>query len=211
MRLSYYTIDDFRLGYDPRGVTGWRLSQFLDWRDALEHYWNLSSSKVKEFGLSNGVQVLQLVRCLPLIPGDRTGHDVLLTGGLSQPLWREEPQTVDVARTVVSQLDVRYCLDREEIIPAPKPLKEHLENIRLLGGDASAVRQICVAGVGWLTPEEMELQYGSAGRTQRYPLVMKYLVDIVAEDGCPRPQEITPWAYRRLERRAKHSARQNKN
>ena len=22
MRLSYYTIDDLRLGYDPRGVTG---------------------------------------------------------------------------------------------------------------------------------------------------------------------------------------------
>ena len=35
MRLSFYTIDDLRLGYDPKGVTGWRLSQFLNWRDAL--------------------------------------------------------------------------------------------------------------------------------------------------------------------------------
>ena len=41
MRFSYYTIDDLRLGHDPRGVTGWRLSQFLHWRDALEHYRNL--------------------------------------------------------------------------------------------------------------------------------------------------------------------------
>lgn len=88
MRLSYYTIDDLRLGHDPRGVTGWRLSQLLDRRDALEHYRSLPSTRVKEFGLSNGVQVLQLVRCLPLFPGDQTGHDVLLTDGIIQPLWR---------------------------------------------------------------------------------------------------------------------------
>lgn len=31
MRISFYTIDDFRLGHDPKGVTGWRLSQFLNW------------------------------------------------------------------------------------------------------------------------------------------------------------------------------------
>ena len=68
MRISFYTIDDFRLGHDPKGVTGWRLSQFLNWRDALEHYHSLPNDRVKEFGLSNGVQVLQLVRCLPLFP-----------------------------------------------------------------------------------------------------------------------------------------------
>ena len=41
MRISFYTIDDLRLGHDPKGVTGWRLSQFLNWRDALEHYYSL--------------------------------------------------------------------------------------------------------------------------------------------------------------------------
>lgn len=50
MRFSYYTIDDLRLGHDPRGVTGWRLSQFLHWRDALEHYRSLPDSQVKEVG-----------------------------------------------------------------------------------------------------------------------------------------------------------------
>ena len=88
MRISFYTIDDFRLGHDPKGVTGWRLSQFLNWRDALEHYHSLPNDRVKEFGLSNGVQVLQLVRCLPLFPTDRTGYDVLLTDSIVQPLWR---------------------------------------------------------------------------------------------------------------------------
>lgn len=57
MRISFYTIDDLRLGHDPKGVTGWRLSQFLNWRDALEHYYSLPNDRVKEFGLSNGVQV----------------------------------------------------------------------------------------------------------------------------------------------------------
>ena len=33
MRISFYTIDDLRLGHDPKGVTGWRLSQFLNWRE----------------------------------------------------------------------------------------------------------------------------------------------------------------------------------
>ena len=46
-------------------------------------------------------------------------------------------------------------------------------------------------------------------RDYRYPLVLMYLVDAVAADGQPRTQEVTPWAYRRLERRAKQGACQN--
>ena len=155
MRISFYTIDDLRLGHDPKGVTGWRLSQFLNWRDALEHYYSLPNDRVKEFGLSNGVQVLQLVRCLPLFPGDRRGHDVLLTDGIVQPLWRAEPRAAETARTVVTHLDIRYCLDHNRIVPAPEPLPEHLEDVRLPDG-ASAVRRVRVAGEGWLTPEELE-------------------------------------------------------
>lgn len=210
MKLSFYTIDDFRLGYDPRGVTGWRLSQFLDWRDALEHYRSLPGSCVKEFGLSNGTQVLQLVRCLPLIAWDLTGYDVLLTDGIVQPLWRAEPQVTEIGRAVAAILSIRHCLDRDRIIPAPEPLPKELEEIRLRGDSASAIRRIYVAGMGWLAPEELERQYFAAVKTQRYPLVLKYLADIITADGCPRTQEITPWAYRRLERRAKQRACQNK-
>ena len=208
MRISFYTIDDLRLGHDPKGVTGWRLSQFLNWRDALEHYYSLPNDRVKEFGLSNGVQVLQLVRCLPLFPGDRRGHDVLLTDGIVQPLWRAEPRAVETVRTVVAHLDIRYCLDHNRIVPAPELLPEHLEDVRLPDG-ASAVRQVRVAGDGWLTPEELERRSASDIRDYRYPLVLMYLVDAVAADGQLRPQEVTPWAYRRLERRAKQGACQN--
>lgn len=209
MRISFYTIDDLRLGHDPKGVTGWRLSQFLNWRDALEHYYSLPNDRVKEFGLSNGVQVLQLVRCLPLFPGDRRGHDVLLTDGIVQPLWRAEPRAVETVRTVVAHLDIRYCLDHNRIVPAPEPLPEHLEDVRLPDG-ASAVRQVRVAGDGWLTPEELERRSASDIRDYRYPLVLMYLVDAVAADGQLTPQEVTPWAYRRLERRAKQYACRNK-
>ena len=73
-------------------MTGWRLSQFLHWRDALEHYRSLPDSQVKEVGLTNGMQVLQLVRCLPLFPTDRMGHDILLTDDIVQPFWRTETQ-----------------------------------------------------------------------------------------------------------------------
>lgn len=209
MRLSYYTIDDLRLGHDPRGVTGWRLSQFLNWRDALEHYRSLPSTRVKEFGLSNGVQVLQLVRCLPLFASDRTGHDVLLTDGIIQPLWRAEPQAAEMAQTVVACLGIRYCLDHDQIVPAPEPLSEHLEGIRLTDG-APMVRRVRVAGEGWLTPEELERRYAPAIRNYRYPLVLMYLVDAMTGDNQPRAQEVTPWAYRRLERRAKQRVCQNK-
>ena len=38
MKISFYTIDDLDLGYDPKGVTGYRLSNFLRLDDALIHY-----------------------------------------------------------------------------------------------------------------------------------------------------------------------------
>ena len=208
MRISFYTIDDFRLGHDPKGVTGWRLSQFMNWRDALEHYHSLPNDRVKEFGLSNGVQVLQLVRCLPLFPTDRTGYDVLLTDSIVQPLWRNETQALEVAQAAAEHLDVRYCLDGGQIIPAPKPLSERCktsceQNI------APVIKQIYAAGVGWLMPEDLRRRYRNAGRTYHYPLVLKYLVDTVTQDGGSRTQEITPWAYKRLEWRAKQGACQN--
>lgn len=34
MNLSYYTVDDLRLGHDPKGVVGWRMSHFLSLDDA---------------------------------------------------------------------------------------------------------------------------------------------------------------------------------
>lgn len=46
MNLSYYTVDDLRLGHDPKGVVGWRMSQFLSLDDALTHYVSLPATGV---------------------------------------------------------------------------------------------------------------------------------------------------------------------
>ena len=59
MKLSYYTIDDLRLGYDPQGEKGWRVSRFLDLRDTLEQYRSLPDDAVKVIGISNGEQDLE--------------------------------------------------------------------------------------------------------------------------------------------------------
>lgn len=74
---------------------------------------------------------------------------------------------------------------------------------------ALVIKQIYAAGVGWLMPEDLRRRYRNAGRTYHYPLVLKYLVDTVTQDGGSRTQEITPWAYKRLEWRAKQGACQN--
>ena len=168
----------------------------------------MPNDRAKEIGLFYGVLDLQLVRCLPLFPGDRRGHDALLTDGSVQPLWRAEPRAAETARTVVTHLDIRYCLDHNRIGPATEPLPEHQEDVRLPDG-ATAVRRVRVDGEGWLTPEELERRSATDIRDYRYQLVLMYLVDAVAAVGQPRTQEVTPWAYRRLERPARQGDCQN--
>ena len=54
MNLSYYTVDDLRLGHDPKGVVGWRMSHVLSLDDALTHYASLSATGVKSLGMDQG-------------------------------------------------------------------------------------------------------------------------------------------------------------
>ena len=77
MNLSYYTVDDLRLGHDPKGVVGWRMSHFLSLDDALTHYASLSATGVKSLGLTDGVHCLEIARCVPLFEYDREGEDIL--------------------------------------------------------------------------------------------------------------------------------------
>ena len=102
MKLSYYTIDDLRLGYDPQGEKGWRQSCFLDFRDTLEQYRSLPDDAVKVIGVSNGEQELQLVRRLPVDPG--TWENVLVLDFLAPPLWKKEEGVIHLARELVDEL-----------------------------------------------------------------------------------------------------------
>ncbi len=90
MKLSFYTIDDLRLGYDPQGERGWRLSRFLDWRDALTQYPSIPGNIVKVFGLSNGDQDVELIRHVPTDANASVWENVLSLDFLALPLWKKE-------------------------------------------------------------------------------------------------------------------------
>ena len=94
MNLSYYTVDDLRLGHDPKGVVGWRMSHFLSLDDALTHYASLSATGVKSLGLTDGVHCLEIARCVPLFEYDREGEDILASDYKQFPLWADVEESI---------------------------------------------------------------------------------------------------------------------
>ena len=198
MKVSYYTIDDIRLGYDPKGVTGWRLSQFLDYEDALKHYKELPASRVKAFGLTDGVHQLELVRCVKLFRYDREGECVLGSDYREFPLWRDVAQAKEATQSCIMKLKLRYMLTPDAVVPIPSPhgLPESLRDKYLwLNFDRdpdSAIRLVYIAGTGWVPHRAWKRD-----RDMR-PLVLKYQADGLTETGVYAPLEIEPWEYQML-------------
>ena len=91
MNISYYTIDDLRrLSKHPR-QKGRGMEQFPTLEEALTHYRTLPAAGIRALGLTDGVHVLELVKCLPLLPDDRTGEDVLASDYRQFPLGGHGP------------------------------------------------------------------------------------------------------------------------
>ena len=90
MNLSYYTVDDLRLGHDPKGVVGWRMSHFLSLDDALTHYASLPATGVKSLGLTDGVHCLEIARCVP--EKAKTSWPLITNSFRSGPMWRRSTQ-----------------------------------------------------------------------------------------------------------------------
>lgn len=203
MKMSYYTIDDLRLGYDPRGVTGWRMSRFVSLADALEHYRSLPDSAVKVFGLTDGVHVLELVKCLPLFPGDQQGESVLASDYRMFPLWSRVTEAVTATEACISTLGLRYMVNWSVIepIPASEELPEALREsylwLNITGDMYSAVHKVYVAGKGWVSPHVL------ARQTIPLPLVLKYRTDAMNSQGAYLSLEVAPWEYRLLALRTK--------
>lgn len=199
MKLSYYTIDDLRLGCDPQGEQGWRVSRFLDLRDALEQYRSLPDDAVKVIGISNGEQDVELVRRLPAEAG--TWENVLVLDFLALPLWKKEEGVIVSARELVDALDIRWCLSVDRLVPPPgeKALSKRLKGKYLWpdvpGIPESAVRWLCLPGTGWISPTELKRRYPAPEQSFRYPVVTKYRVDGVTEDGTFAPLEVSHWEY----------------
>ncbi len=120
MNLSYYTVDDLRLGHDPKGVVGWRMSHFLSLDDALTHYASLPATGVKSLGLTDGVHCLEIARCVPLFEYDREGEDILASDYKQFPLWADVEEVNTATQACISALRLRYILHPDAIVPIPK-------------------------------------------------------------------------------------------
>ncbi len=196
MRLSFYTIDDLRLGHDPRGVSGWRNRSFLDIQDALAQYRGMSETAVKELGMTDGNQKLPLIRRVPLFFDAPASENVLVTDRLMCSPWRKNPEVLAAAQTCVARMKIRYCLDRGRLIPKPLPLPEDLVSY-----GPPAVRRAYVVGAGWMSPAELKRRFSQENGVFCYPLVLKYQVDVLEADGVPVIREVTPWELYCLESR----------
>lgn len=217
MKLSCYTIDDLRLGYDPQGEKGWRMSHFLDWRDALEHYSSLPESAVKSLGVSDGEKALELIRHLSVKTDAVSQEEVLVMDFLGHPLWMESDELVSIVKRLVSELDVLYCLTGDKLVLAPteRPSTQWLSGTYLWpdtsGVPESAIRWVYVLGTGWLPPAELKRRYPDPEKSGDYPVVLKYRADGVASDGTFRPLELSYWEYRTLANRTKARYDHNKS
>ena len=193
MKLSFYTIDDLRLGSSL-----WTETRLDSVQEALAHYRTLPDSAAKELGVMNGVQRLRLIRRAAAYPSEELRENVLITDRLTQPPWRGSPEVLSAARKCVAALKVRYCLDRDRLVPKPAELPDDL---RRSSFGPPAVRRVYAAAVGWLSPAELKRRFPEERGASSFPLVLKYLADVHLDDG-PRTMELTHWDLRRLESRA---------
>ena len=192
MNLSFYTIDDLRLGPNL-----WTETRFDSVQEALAHYQSLPPNAAKELGLMDGARKLPLIRRAAMFPSETPGEDALVTDRLAQPPWRASSEVLSAARKCVAALKVRYCLDRDRLVPKPAELPEEL---RQSGFGPPVVRRVYIATAGWLTPAELKRRFPEERGASSFPLVLKYLADVHLDDG-PRTMELTHWDLRRLESR----------
>ena len=194
MKISYYTIDDMRLGHDPKGVTGWRIRHFTNLNKALAQYRTMSPLGIKTLGVMDGVRVLELVRCQPLFPDDMEGEDVLATDYRNFPLWCRVPEVTKAAQKCITVLHLRYLLDKDRVIPIPtgKKLSKRFKGIRLRSCDPNSICWVYVAGQGLVPPNVLKWPRPTV------PLVLYYVVEGVMKNGTILTLEVTPWEYEQL-------------
>ena len=92
MNISYYTIDDLRLPPKRSLRKGRSVEQYSTLEEALARYQSLPAAGIRVLGLTDGIHVLELVKCLPLFPDDQEGEDVLALDYGCFPLWAQEPE-----------------------------------------------------------------------------------------------------------------------
>lgn len=195
MNISYYTIDDLRLPAKRLLRKGWTMERFPTLEEALARYRALPASGIRALGLTDGVHVLELVKCLPLLPDDCEGEDVLASDYRQFPLWAQEPEAAKAAEACIASFALRYRVKGNvvEPLPAPEGLPQELQGnflwLNLSGEAQSAIHQVYVAGTGWVSPGILHR------KADPMPLVLKYRADGITGQGAYLSLEVEPWAY----------------
>ena len=208
--LQFYVVDNLWKGTLD-------IHHFRSLPDAIRAYRTLPAANQKALGLQRGTDSIDLVQCLPLFPHDREGEDVMTLRFLEFPLWKSDPQVMEMARELASRLHIRYCLYRHCIIPAPDrdKLPRSLRDRYLWpdepGDFYTAAQWIYVAGDGRLSAAEFKRRYRSGQNAFRYPLVVQISACGMDSRGNYKSLQVSPWEFHQLIQRSKERVDQNKN
>ena len=208
--LQFYVVDNLWKGTLD-------IHHFRSLPDAIRAYRTLPAANQKALGLQRGTDSIDLVQCLPLFPHDREGEDVMTLRFLEFPLWKSDPQVMEMARELASRLHIRYCLYRHCIIPAPDrdKLPRALRDRYLWpdepGDFYTAAQWIYVAGDGRLSAAEFKRRYRSGQNAFRYPLVVQISACGMDSRGNYKSLQVSPWEFHQLIQRSKERVDQNKN
>lgn len=209
--MTYYTMDDLRLGQGSLLCKGWSLERVQTLDEAVEHYRGIPITKRKVLGLTDGFHVLELVKNVPLLLGDPEGEDVLASElGEPLPQWADTPEARQAVRTCLEALGLRYQIEGKILAPIPVNKKQRRKKLAgkylwpdVPGNPASALRWVYIAGKGWLAPSALEEPAAVL------PLVLKVRADGITDKGDYRPLELEPWEFRLLARRTLERLEQN--
>ena len=189
-RLSFYVVDDLRLDTECRTI-----NRFLSLQDALARYQLLPEGTAKELGVTDGRSTLRLIRQAALFPGEGVWKNVLITEQISCAPWRSSQAILRIARECASALNIRYCLEHGCLIPKPIA-PPHEPRQEILG--RLTVRRAYLAGLGWLSIDQLKRRFPDENGVFTFPLVLKYLVNIQT-DSCSQPVKLSHWELRQLE------------
>ena len=209
--MTYYTMDDLRLGQGSLLCKGWSLERVQTLDEAVEHYRGIPITKRKVLGLTDGFHVLELVKNVPLLLGDPEGEDVLASElGEPLPQWADTPEARQAVRTCLEALGLRYQIEGKILAPIPVNKKQRRKKLAgkylwpdVPGNPASALRWVYLAGKGWLAPPVLKESAAVL------PLVLKVRADGITDKGDYRPLELEPWEFRLLARRTLERLEQN--
>ena len=121
MNISYYTIDDLRLPPKRSLRKGRSVEQYSTLEEALARYQSMPAAGIRVLGLTDGIHVLELVKCLPLFPDDQEGEDVLALDYSCFPLWAQEPEAASATGACITAMGLRYRIKGNVIEPIPSP------------------------------------------------------------------------------------------